>query len=157
MRSLLVAVVIGLATVGAATSAAPTTDCRATRTTTMVNRFIVAFNRGDRAALNNQIWGGKLYFNWYSVTAEPGMRVDPDARRRNTLMKYFATRHAAGEHLALTTLKLNGVTANAYSNFEFQLLRNANDQPGGPLRYEGKGATSCVTGRLITWEMTPKH
>jgi hypothetical protein len=72
-------------------------------------------------------------------------------------MKSFATRHAAVEHLALTNLQLNGVTANAYRNFEFQLLRNANDQPGGRLRYEGKGATSCVTGRLITWVMTPKH
>jgi hypothetical protein len=157
MRPLVVAVVIGLTTGGAATSATPTTGCRAAQTTTMVNRFIGAFNRGDRAALNNQIWGGKLYFNWYSVTAEPGMRVDPDARRRDTLMDYFAPRHAAGEHLALINLKLNGVTANAYRNFEFRLLRNANDQSGGPPRYEGKGATSCLTGRLITWVMTPKQ
>lgn len=155
MRSLVVAALIGLATVGAATSATPTTSCPAGQTASMVNRFIAAFNRGDRALLNNQIWGGKLYFNWYSVTAEPGTRVDPDARRRDTLMNYFATRHAAGEHLVLTNLKLNGVTAHAYRNFEFRLLRSANDQPGGPLRYQGKGATSCATGRLITWVMTP--
>ena len=155
MRSLVVAALIGLTTVGAATSATPTTGCRAAQTTVTINRFIAAFNHGDRAALNNQIWGGKLYFKWYSVTAEPGARVDPDARRRDTLMTYFAIRHAAGEQLLLTSLRLNGMTADAYRNFEFHLLRSANDQPAGPLRYQGKGATSCATGRLITWVMTP--
>lgn len=155
MRSLIVVSLMALTAAGAATSATPTLRCRAAQTTMLVDRFVVAFNEGDRAALNNQIWGGKLYFNWYSVTAAPGTRIDPDARRRDTLMTYFATRHAAGEHLALTNLKLNGVTAHAYRNFEFRLVRSANDQPGGPLSYQGKGATSCATGQLITWVMTP--
>jgi hypothetical protein len=68
-------------------------------------------------------------------------------------MNYFAARHAAGERLALTNLKLNGVTGGGYRNFEFHLLRSANDQPGGQVAYAGKGASSCITGRLITWAM----
>lgn len=150
----LIAAAIVLSTAGVASpSTSSPRGCSPSRTSTLVSHFVDAFNRGDRSALNNTIWSGRLYFNWYAVTASPGLRVDAESRRRDTLMSYFATRHAADERLVLTTFKLNGVTAGAYRNFEFRLLRSANDLPGGQVAYLGKGASSCATGRLITWTM----
>lgn len=153
MRVALLAAVIALSVTGLASSSTPRKGCSPLQTAAMVKRFLLAFNAGDRSVLNNGVWGGRLYFNWYAVTADPGSRVDPEARRRDTLMSYFAARHAAGERLVLTNLKLNGVTAGAYRNFEFHLLRSADDLPGGDVPYVGKGASSCATGRLITWAM----
>ncbi len=153
MRVALVAAAVALVGVGAASSSTPRKGCTPAQTTALVKRFLSAFNRGDRAALNNKVWGGKFYFNWYAVTSDPGLRVDVEARRRDTLMDYFAARHANDERLVLTKLKLNGITAGAYRNFEFRLLRSSNDQPGGQARYAGKGASSCATGRLTTWAM----
>jgi hypothetical protein len=153
MRVALVVTAIVLSAAGTASPSTPRTGCRPAQTTALITRFLTAFNRGDRAVLNNQLWGGKLYFNWYAVTAGPGLRVNPEAQRRDTLMKYFAARRAAGERLTLTNVKLNGVTGGGYLNFEFHLLRSANDQPGGQVLYAGKGASSCLTGRLTTWVM----
>lgn len=148
------AVIVTFLSAGTAGSSTPPgKGCNPPQTKALVNRFLDAFNRGDRNALNNSIWGGRLYFNWYAVTANPGLRVDTESRRRDTLMSYFVVRHAAGERLLLTNFKLNGVTGGAYRNFEFQLLRSANDMPGSQVAYVGKGASSCVTGRLITWVM----
>ena len=153
MRVAVLAAVISLSAAGVASSSPPKNGCSPSRTTAIVKRFLQAFNEGDRTVLNNRVWGGRLYFNWYAVTADPGSRVDVEARRRETLMSYFAARHAAGERLVLTKLKLNGITAGAYRNFEFRLLRSADDLPSGEVPYAGKGASSCATGRLITWAM----
>jgi hypothetical protein len=142
---------------GTASASTPKVGCRPAQTTALVSRFLSAFNQGDRAVLNNQLWGGKLYFNWYAVTADPGSRLDAEARRRDTLMNYFAARHSAGERLTLTDFRLNGITNGGYRNFEFHLLRTAIDQPGGQMLYAGKGASSCLTGRLTTWVMGISH
>ena len=152
--ALVVVAAVVLSAAGTGGASTPRKGCRPAETTALVTRFLSAFNRGDRPVLNNQLWGGKLYFNWYAVTADPGSRVDAQARRRDTLMNYFAARHSAGERLTLTNLKLNGVTRGGYRNFEFRLLRTANDQPGGQVLYAGKGASSCLTGRLTRglWE-----
>jgi hypothetical protein len=139
-----------------ATSAAPSTPkvgCSTPQTVALVKRFVTAFNHGDRSVLNNRLWSGKAYFNWYAVTAEPGMRVDPEARRRDTLMRYFAARHAASERLVLEHIEVNGVSGGGYRNFEFHMRRAADDLPAGPVAYDGKGASSCATGRLTTWVM----
>ena len=154
MRSAL-AVVVAIAIVGAgsARTATPRAGCTAVQTVALVNRFIAAFNSGDRWTLNNRLWGGRLYFNWYAVTTGPGMRIDAAARRRDDLMDYFAARHAAGERLTVTRLKANGVTGGGYRNFEIRLTRSSTDQTAGPLSYEGKGSSACLTGRLTTWVM----
>jgi len=47
------------------------------------------------------------------------------------------------------------LTRGGYRNLEFRLTRSANDLPASPVTYHGKGASSCTTGRLITWAMTP--
>ena len=149
----MLAAVIILSAGGADSSSAAKSGCSPSQTTATVKLFLQAFNRGDRNILNNRVWGGRLYFNWYAVTADPGLRGDAEARRRDTLMSYFAARHTAGERLVLTKLRLNGVTAGAYRNFEFRLLRSADDLTGGEVPYAGKGASSCATGRLTTWAM----
>jgi hypothetical protein len=138
---------------GTATPSTPKLGCRPAQTVALVKRFVIAFNQGNRPVLNNQLWGGKTYFNWYTVTTAPGLRVDPEARRRDTLMSYFATRHAAAERLVLTSVEINGVTGGGYRNFEFHLMRSAADLPASPDAYDGKGASSCFTGRLTTWVM----
>ncbi len=139
----------------AATPSTPRIGCRPAQTVALVKQFFAAFNQGNRGVLNNRVWAGKAYFNWYAVSADPGMRVDPEARRRDTLMNYFAARHVAAEQLVLTTIKINGVSGGGYRNFEFHLTRSADDLPASPVAYNGKGASSCTTGRLTTWAMTP--
>jgi hypothetical protein len=137
---------------GSASPAAPGKLCTPVQTTALINRFVAAFNAGDRRVLNNAIWGGKLYFKWYTVLAEPGFRSQPEAGRRATLMDYFAARHAAAEKLALTSVKINGRDIGN-RGFEFHLVRSADDLPGGSVAYGGKGESSCMTGRLTMWLM----
>jgi hypothetical protein len=118
----------------------------------VITRFVTAFNAGNRKALN-ETWVNKLSFKWYGVTSPPGLRAFPASVERSTLLSYFAERHAAHERLRLTNVKINGVTAGAYGNFEFELLRSADDLPGGPELYRGKGAALCSSGRLMVWSM----
>jgi hypothetical protein len=81
------------------------------------------------------------------------LRIQEAALQRATLLPYFAARHVAHERLVLTRVKVNGVTADAYSNFEFDLLRSADDLLDGPRLYRGKGAARCSTQRLMVWSM----
>jgi hypothetical protein len=150
---LLAVALTALLAAGTATPSTPKVGCRPAQTVALVKRFLTAFNQGNRPVLNNQLWAGRTYFNWYTVTANPGSRVDPEARRRDTLMNYFAARHASAERLVLTSIKINGVTGGGYRNFEFHVTRSADDLPASPVAYNGKGASSCFTGRLTTWVM----
>jgi hypothetical protein len=153
MRVVLVLVIAAaLLTAGGARSATPGKLCSPAQTTALINRFVTAFNAGDRHALNNTIWGGKLYFKWFTVLSEPGLRDQPGASQRNTLMDYFAARHAAGEQLTVTSVKINGRNIGT-RGFEFHVARSANDLPGGAVAYNGKGESSCMNGRLTMWLM----
>jgi hypothetical protein len=89
---------------------------------------------------------------WFTVLSEPGFRDQPDASRRNTLMDYFAARHAAGEQLTVTSVKINWRDLGTRA-FEFHVVRSANDMPGGAQPYNGKGSSSCMNGRLTMWLM----
>jgi hypothetical protein len=150
--ALVLVMVMALFAAGTAKPATPGELRTPTQTTALINRFVTAFNAGDRYGLNNIIWGGKLYFKWYTVLAEPGFRSQPEASRRDTLMDYFAARHAAGERLTLTNVKINWRDIGN-RNFEFHLVRSANDLPGGQVPYNGKGSSSCMNGRLTMWLM----
>jgi hypothetical protein len=150
--ALAIVMAAALLTAGAASPATPGKLCTPAQTTALINRFVTAFNAGDRHALNNAVWGGKLYFKWYTVLAEPGFRSQPEAGRRDTLMDYFAARHAAGEQLTLTSVTINGRNIGS-RGFEFHLVRSANDLTAGSVAYNGKGASSCMTGRLTMWLM----
>ena len=133
-------------------AAATQPGCSPAQMRAVIARFVTAFNVGNRKALNDT-WVDKLSFKWYGVTSAPGLRPFPDAVQRSTLLAYFAERHAAHERLQLTKVKVNGVTAGAYGNFEFELLRSADDLTGSPKLYRGKGAATCSTGRLMVWSM----
>jgi hypothetical protein len=141
-----------LAASGSAAAIPPKSGCTPVRTRSLISQFVRAFNTGDRRAINGT-WASRVWFRWYSVTTDPGARTPEEAAQRDTLLPYFAQRHAANERLTLTELKLNGVSGGGYRNFEFHLTRSADDLPGGPVAYEGKGASTCSTGRLIAWVM----
>jgi len=141
-----------LTTLPGSSAAATQPGCSPAQTRAVIARFVTAFNAGSRKALNDT-WVDKLSFKWYGVTSAPGLRPFQAAIQRSTLLAYFAERHAAHEHLQLTRVKVNGVSAGAYSNFEFELLRSADDLAGGPKPYRGKGAAMCSTGRLMVWSM----
>jgi hypothetical protein len=153
MRFVLVLLMaVPLSTARAASPATPGKLCSPAQTTALISRFVTAFNTGNRYALNNTIWGGKLYFKWFTVLSEPGFRSQPEASRRDTLMAYFAARHAAGEHLALVNVKINGRNIGT-RGVEFHILRSASELPGGQVPYTGKAEASCMNGRLIMWLM----
>jgi hypothetical protein len=157
MRSWLVAVAMmamltAVQPSAAGSSSAATTRCSPAQTRALVARFISAFNAGDQRAING-VWASKLYFKWMSVTTPPAARSPEDAARRDTLLPYLAERHSVNERWALMALKINGVTARAYRNFEFRLTRAADDLASGSAAYEGKGASTCSSGRLIAWVM----
>jgi len=144
---------VALLALAPAGSATPVTQgCTTPQTRAVITRFVTAFNAGNRKALN-EAWVNRHSFKWYGVTNPPGLRPPPAATQRSTLLSYFAERHAAHERLQLTKVKVNGVTAGAYANFEFELLRSADDLPDGPKLYGGKGAALCSTGRLMVWSM----
>ena len=154
MKRLLVIVIAAalpaLPSAGSATPAEP--GCSPVQTRALIARFVTAFNAGNRKVLN-EAWVNKFSFKWYGVTSPPGLRSSQAAVQRSTLLSYFAERHAVHERLQLTRVKINGITASAYSNFEFELLRSADDIPDGPKLYRGKGAATCSTGRLMVWSM----
>ena len=52
----------------------------------------------------------------------------------------------------LTSLQI-GSYSYGYRDFRYKLTRSADDLPGSPVAYEGKGASSCVTGHLDVWSM----
>jgi hypothetical protein len=153
LRVWLIAVVALLAvSVAPSESATPRVGCSPAQTRALVGAFVNAFNRGDQRAIN-ATWASKLWFKWYSVTTEPGARTPDESARRDTLLPYLARRHAAHEVLSLTSVRINGVSGGGYRNFEFKLMRIADDLPGGPIAYVGKGASTCSTGRLFVWVM----
>jgi hypothetical protein len=137
---------------GTADAAVPARKgCTASQTRSLIQRFVLAFNRGDSPTLN-RIWDSEPGFQWYSVGNDPGQRIAGDAYRRETLLRYFAERHAAHERLSPVRIQINGASAG-YSHFEYRVLRNADDLPAGQVVFDGKGAASCYTGKLAVWSM----
>ena len=147
-----VAAIVLLTVAATGTSAGPSTNtCTIVQTRDLIRRFATAFNRGDAATLN-RVWSKKPNFKWYSVSTEPGQRVQSEAYRRDTLSSYFAKCHTAHERLTLTSITVNS-TSNGYRNFQYRLLRSADDLTAGPVDYEGKGVLTCRTGQLGVWSM----
>ena len=150
----LLAVVIAT---GAAATAAPRSNaklCTADEVRRTVAAFVHAFNRGDRLGLDT-VWAAEPDFQWYSTPA-PGLRLRAAAQHRRSLVRYFLRRHAKGERLELTWLRVNGNTnaRKPYGNFEYRLVRHADDLE--PTDYHGKGALHCYSWRadqLIVWSM----
>jgi hypothetical protein len=146
---LLIALVAGMMLTPA--TPAKNKGCTPAQTRALIIRFVNAFNRGDAPTLN-KVWDSQDWFEWYSVSRDPGKRLGDEATRRSTLLPYFAARHAQHERLVLTSLQIMGYSWG-YRGFQYKLLRSADDLTTGPAAYEGKGASSCVTGRLDKWSM----
>jgi hypothetical protein len=109
--------------------------------------FVDAFNKGDRRKLD-RLFAREPEFGWYSTQA-PGERFNNDAKNRFSLIPYFAERHAMGERF-----KVRSFQKNTGSNFEYGLLRSADDMQ--PTRYYGKGATHCYPNQpdtIFVWSM----
>jgi hypothetical protein len=110
-------------------------------------RFVDAFNRGDLKRLD-RVFAREPDFEWYSTQA-PGERFNEVARNRSSLIPYFAERHALAEHLKVGSFQWNGG-----GNFEYGLVRSANDLQ--PTRYYGKGAAHCYpnpSDTIFVWSM----
>jgi hypothetical protein len=135
----------------ASTGAQRSKGCTVAQSRALIQRFVTAFNRGDARTLD-RIWDSNDWFKWYSVGNEPGMRIQGDSMRRDTLLPYFAARHAAHELLTPTRVAISRYPSG-YRSFQYRLLRSADDLPGSPVVYSGKGALSCVTGHLDVWSM----
>lgn len=126
-------------------------DCTAPEVRRLVTEFISAINAGNAQSLQRLVTKSGQGFEWYS-TDKPGQRINAAARDRAGLGAYFMQRHAAHEVLRLTTFKFNGNSAG-YGNFQYTLIRQADDLPATP--YVGKGAAVCdTTPRTIgVWSM----
>jgi hypothetical protein len=136
----------------------------------LIVRFLAAFNRGDQAALvglfpaegtrSNTMNPEQL--QWYSVVEGYPPTRSFVAHDRETLLRYFAERHAHGERLSLLSLQVStGYRNDAYVGFE--IARFADDLSasgeGVPnsgadeLVAGGKGAINCGKGTIYMWGM----
>jgi hypothetical protein len=125
--------------------------CTGKQVRSLVIQHIAAFNAGNLPKLD-RLWE-RDRFQWYSTQA-PGERFNEEARRRSTLLRYFADRHAHHELLRLRSFRFNG-NSNAYGHFEYRLWRSA-DELTEPVAVLGKGAATCgppSTGRIAVWSM----
>lgn len=151
MRTALAVTVLTVAfglTVQAAPAAPPTgpSSCTAESIRATLVDFASAFDRGDREALD-RIFATEPDFQWYSTAGREGAA----AKRRGTLLAYFANRQARGERLALRRFRFTG-NAPHYGNFEMTMRRRIPGVAGGRwLPVPGKGAAVCRDGltRLI--------
>jgi len=140
-------ILVGCAT-GAAAVAEPSTSiqrgvtaCTKRETRTALSSFVGAFNSGDYRRLN-RLFAGPSWFRWYS-SSTPGVRFNPQAQQRDTLIAYFHDRHAQRDRLRLTSFRFTG-NSNGFGNFIWKMERAARDFRGGAwFTTEAKGAALC--------------
>ncbi|MHB8470181.1 MAG: hypothetical protein ACYDCH_10560 [Gaiellaceae bacterium] len=132
----------GASTAGSTVRAGgPITNCTAKQTRSALVSFMAAFSAGDYRRLD-ALFAGPSWFRWYSSSA-PGVRFDPQAQRRNTLIAYFRIRHAQRDRLRLMSFKFNG-NSLGYGNFIWKMKRSAGDfRAGAWFTVEAKGAALC--------------
>lgn len=123
----------------AAAAAAPPAPCEAT-TTRLVQRYVKAYNAGDVARLDRQVFAREPAFQWYS----DGRRLGAASEDRATLRAFFAARHRAGDRLRLVRFHYNDYRrTDRTGHFEMTL------RPRGGAAFTGKGAVSCPHRRII--------
>ncbi len=137
----------------AAASEAAVATCAEPLVRDAVTQFVVAFNAGNRLRLD-ALFARPPIFRWFS-SGPPGLRVRAAAYRRETLLAYFARRHAQRDRFQLVRFQFNGVSAG-YGHFEFRIRRRADDFRGGrSFAVTGKGAAHCAGTRplLAVWSL----
>jgi hypothetical protein len=115
--------------------------CGAGELRTTLESFGIAFNRGDTQALDS-LFAEKPDFQWYSTDG----RIGKAAKRRDTLIPYFRSRHARGERLGLKRFRFTG-NSRHFGNFEMTMRRRIlNTRQNGWEPVPGKGAAICREG-----------
>lgn len=132
-------------------------DCSPADTAQIVLDFVEAFNRGDQDALkalfpsestpSPMLAPTKL--SWFSVSDGP-TKVE-GANNRDDLLKYFARRHAAGEHWTLLKLGMAAAGWTTSIGINYRLIREASDYPAK--LNAGKGGVNCQMGVIHVWSM----
>jgi hypothetical protein len=116
--------------------------CTSPRVHLLLDTFVRAFNSGNLPLLN-QLFAPQGSFVWYSSNA-PGLRANPQAQDRSTLIGYFRRRHAMRDRLGVLSFRFNG-NSSGLGNFIFRMRRRADDHRGGAsFRIVGKGAALCT-------------
>src|ERR1044072_9142813 len=106
LASIAVAVVAAYAAQSSANANKRASSCSQEETRRALNSFVVAFNRGDYAALD-LLFAQSPAFRWYS-SSEIGQRIGAAAKRRGTLIPYFRSRHARQDRPRLLGLYFPG-------------------------------------------------
>lgn len=144
LASIAVAVVVANAAQSNANADKGTSPCPRGQTRQALDSFVVAFNRGDYAALDS-LFAQPPAFRWYS-SQKLGQRIGAAAKRRGTLIPYFRTRHARQDRLRLLAFEFTGRAAR-WSNLSFEMRRSAADfRQGKWIESLAKGAVVCDGG-----------
>lgn len=144
MQKTVLVLVLLVAAPASAEPPSDTTPCSQVQTRNAVHSFAGSFNQGTYAKLDSLFAPAPL-FQWYS-SPRPGPRLSRAAKRRNTLIPYFRSRHAAHDELRLMAFHWTGKAAH-WSNFWFEMLRSAPGYKGGKwFGLAGKGAAICDAG-----------
>lgn len=141
-------VLVGCTAVANAAGAEPSapvhrrvTVCTKAETQSALVAFVRAFNTGDYVRLN-RLFAGPLWFRWYS-SSTPGVRFNPQAQQRGTLIGYFRDRHTQGDRFKLMSFLFHG-NGNGFGNFSWKMARSAADYRNGAwFVTEAKGAVLC--------------
>ncbi len=129
-------------------------SCGAAKARTTVNQFAAAFNQGQPQKLGRLFARADEGFRWYTVNADPGLRLADAAMNRATLLRYFAERHRHSERLLLQKFTYKGYSLGK-AEFTFELVRSADDLTPETI-YGGKGAINCWGhGGISVWTMGP--
>jgi hypothetical protein len=138
-----------------ASGALASRSCGAVAARSTVTQFLAAFNQGRPQILERVFARRDGGFQWYAVTADPGLRIGGASQSRTTLLRYFATRHRHAERLTLRAFSYVGYSLGK-AQFTFDLTRTADDL-ASPAPYSGKGAITCWgRGGISIWAMGPK-
>lgn len=114
------------------------------------DRFVRAFNRGDLDELDRLFAQEGDGWSWYSVGDRAGRRSPLEmAKNRLNLIAYFDQRHRKRE-----ALRIVDFNENSGGNFDFRLIRRADDLADGRLVSRlGKGRVICGQGTLGVWTL----
>ena len=137
--------------------------CDETAIRGVVGEFIAAFNAGDQAGLARVVpatgsdgdhpWTGDPdQLRWFTLTsANPGTGVDAlNLYTRDTLLAYFAERHAQHERMRVVELVINNAASGPLTAaINFRITRTADDLPERP--FGGKGGVGCAHGVIYLW------
>jgi hypothetical protein len=133
--------IVALVLVGSTPAHSGVTACTKSETRSALVSFVRAFNAGDYRRLN-RLFAGPSWFRWYS-SSTPGVRFNPQAQERGTLISYFGSRHAQSDRFKLVSFHFTG-NSNGFGNFAWKTERSAADfRDGASFVTEAKGAVLC--------------